>query len=109
MREHKQRRLEAKGWKISDARDFLNLTAQEEVYIELRLTLAAGLKARRIEQHVTQIELATALGSSQSRVAKMEAGDPTVSIDLIVRALLQLGVSLRELAKIILSPALAHR
>lgn len=109
MREAKQRRLEAKGWKVGGAKDFLKLTPQEEAYIELRLALAAGLKARRIEQHVTQIELATALGSSQSRVAKMEAGDPTVSIDLIVKALLQLGVSVRELAKIIVGPAPAHR
>lgn len=92
MQAHKQRRLEAKGWKAADARDFLNLTPQEEAYIELRLTLAAGLKAHRIKRNVTQDKLAKALGSSQSRVAKMEAGDPTVSMDLIVKALLEPGV-----------------
>lgn len=105
MRAVKKRQLEAKGWKVAGTKDFLNLTPQEELYIRLRLALAAGLKARRIKQQVTQIELAAALGSSQSRIAKMEAGDPTVTIDLIVKALLQLGVSLRELAKMIVSSA----
>lgn len=109
MREDKQRRLEAQGWKAGGAKDFLKLTPQEETYIELRLALAAGLRARRIKRNVTQNELATALGSSQSRVAKMEAGDPTVSIDLLIKALLELGLSLRELAKMIVSEPAAAR
>jgi DNA-binding XRE family transcriptional regulator len=111
MREAKQRRLAAKGWKTGDAKDFLGLSEQEEVYIDLRLRLAEGLKTRRIQQHLTQIQLAEAVQSSQSRIAKMESGDPTVSLDLLVKALLALGASARELAKIIASPAAAptHR
>jgi DNA-binding XRE family transcriptional regulator len=111
MREAKQRRLAAKGWKTGDAKDFLGLSEQEEVYIDLRLKLAEGLKARRIRRRLTQIELAKAVQSSQSRIAKMEAGDPTVSLDLLVKSLLALGASARELAKIIASPttASAHR
>jgi DNA-binding XRE family transcriptional regulator len=111
MREAKQRRLAAKGWKTGDAKDFLGLSEQEEVYIDLRLKLAEGLKARRIRRRLTQIELAKAVQSSQSRIAKMEAGDPTVSLDLLVKSLLALGASARELAKIIASPATAsaHR
>jgi DNA-binding XRE family transcriptional regulator len=105
MREAKQRRLAAKGWKTGDAKDFLGLSEQEEVYIDLRLKLAEGLKARRIQRRLTQIELARAVKSSQSRIAKMEAGDPTVSLDLLVKSLLALGASARELAKIIASPA----
>ena len=50
---------------------------------------------------MTQLTLARAVGSSQSRIAKMEAGDPTVSIDLLIKALLALGASIRELGKII--------
>ena len=111
MREAKQRRLAAKGWKTGDAKDFLGLSEQEEVYIDLRLKLAEGLKARRIRRRLTQIDLAKAVQSSQSRIAKMEAGDPTVSLDLLVKSLLALGASARELAKIIASPttASAHR
>ncbi|HEX4243116.1 MAG TPA: helix-turn-helix transcriptional regulator [Steroidobacteraceae bacterium] len=105
MRESKRRRLAEKGWKIGDAKEFLGLSDQEEAYIDLRLKLAEGLKARRLRQRLTQIELAKAMQSSQSRIAKMEAGDPTVSLDLLVKSLLLLGASARELAKIIVAPA----
>ena len=101
MRENKQRKLVSKGWKVGDAKDFLGLSASEEAYIDLRLKLADGLKSRRSLRGVTQTELAQTLRSSQSRVAKMEAGDPTVSLDLLVRSLLALGTSNRELAAII--------
>jgi DNA-binding XRE family transcriptional regulator len=111
MREAKQRRLAAKGWKTGDAKDFLGLSEQEEVYIDLRLRLAEGLKSRRIQRRLTQIELAKAVQSSQSRIAKMESGDPTVSLDLLIKSLLALGASARELARIIAAPAPApaHR
>lgn len=101
MRERKRKGLEAKGWKVGSAKEFLQLSDEEEAYIELRLKLAEGLKARRVEQGLTQVQLAKVVRSSQSRVAKMETGDPTVSLDLLVRSLLALGTSDRELARII--------
>jgi len=101
MDDRKRKRLEAKGWKVGSAKDVLQLSDEEEAYIELRLKLAEGLKARRSDKGLTQIQLAKAIQSSQSRVAKMEAGDPTVSLDLLVRSLLALGASNSELAKII--------
>ena len=101
MDDRKRKRLEAKGWKIGSTKDLLQLSDEEEAYIELRLKLAEGLKARRTDKGLTQIQLAKAIQSSQSRVAKMEAGDPTVSLDLLVRSLLVLGASNSELAKII--------
>ena len=101
MRESKRRRLESKGWKIGTAKEFLELSDEEAAYIELRLRLAEGLKARRQARGVTQVEMAKSIKSSQSRVAKMEAGDPTVSLDLMLRSLLALGASNRELAAII--------
>lgn len=102
MREAKKKRLTAKGWRVGTAREFLGLTAQEEALIELRLQLAATLRRRRIRRRLTQSELARILKSSQSRVAKMEAGDPSVSIDLLARSLIALGASPRELARAIL-------
>src|SRR5882724_10179564 len=104
MREAKQRWLAAKGWKTGDAKGFLGLSEQEEVYIDLHLKLAEGLKTRRIQQRLTQFQLAEIVQSSQSRIAEMESGDPTVSLDALVKALLALGTSARELAKIIASP-----
>jgi DNA-binding XRE family transcriptional regulator len=101
MRASKRRRLESKGWKIGTAKEFLGLSDEEAAYIELRLRLAEGLKVRRQARGVTQVEMAKSIKSSQSRVAKMEAGDPTVSLDLLLRSLLALGASNRELAAII--------
>lgn len=101
MRVSKRRKLEAAGWKLGSPKELLGLSVEEQNYIELRLKLAVGLKARRQARGVTQVELAQSLRSSQSRVAKMEAGDPTVSLDLLVKSLLALGASNRELAEII--------
>jgi ribosome-binding protein aMBF1 (putative translation factor) len=101
MRAAKRKRLEARGWKIGSVENFLDLSDQESAYIELRLKLARGLKARRNARGFSQTQLARAVQSSQSRVAKMEAGDPTVSLDLLVRSLLALGTSNRDLGRII--------
>ncbi len=101
MDDRKRKRLETEGWKFGSAKDVLQLSDEEGAYIELRLKLAEGLKARRVHKGITQIQLAKVVQSSQSRVAKMEAGDPTVSLDLLVRSLLALGASNTELAKII--------
>jgi hypothetical protein len=101
MREQKKRRLEAKGWKVGTTRDFLDLSPDEEAYVEMRLRLAEGLRQRRLRRNLTQTEFAKVVRSSQSRVAKMETGDPAVSLDLLIRSLLALGASRRDLAKLI--------
>jgi len=101
MRKAKQIALEKKGWKVGSAEEFLGLTEQELAYIELKLELSRKLKASRTRRKLTQAELARIVNSSQSRVAKMEAGDPTVSIDLLVKSLLALGVSKKELGQTI--------
>jgi DNA-binding XRE family transcriptional regulator len=101
MREDKRKRLETKGWKVGGTAELLGLTPEEEAYIEIRLRLADGLKQRRTKRRVTQVALAKSVKSSQSRIAKMEAGDPTVSIDLLVRTLLALGASKRDVADLI--------
>jgi ribosome-binding protein aMBF1 (putative translation factor) len=101
MRENRRKKLTEKGWSVGSSKDFLGLSAEEEAYIDLRLKLADGLKFRRQLRGVTQTQLAESMSSSQSRVAKMEAGDPTVSLDLLVKSLLALGTSNRELAAII--------
>lgn len=101
MREAKRKRLESKGWKVGNARDFLDLSPEESAYIEMKLELAESLRTQRERRKLTQMELAKLVNSSQSRVAKMEAGDPSVSMDLLVRSLLALGASKHKVAKII--------
>ncbi len=90
VRKEKKRRLEAKGWRFGSTRDFLKLTAEEAMYIEMKLRLGRNLRERRERRGFTQAGLAKRLKSSQSRVAKMEAGHPSVSLDLMVKAFLAL-------------------
>jgi len=101
MRDLKKKRLLARGWKLGNAAEFLGLTVQEELLVAVRLQLAQSLRRRREARQLTQQQLAKAMGSSQSRVAKMEAGDPSVALDLLVRSLLALGVTPRALGKTI--------
>jgi predicted XRE-type DNA-binding protein len=98
MNPTKKAKLEAAGWKVGDAADFLGLSADEAAYIELKIALSEQLKKRRLKQKLTQIEMANLVESSQSRVAKMEAADTSVSIDLLIKSLLALGASRKELA-----------
>ena len=97
MDKNRQEKLKRSGWKFGTADEFLELSAQESAYIELKLTLSDKLIAKRLSKKLTQMDLAQIMKSSQSRVAKMEAGDPAVSIDLLVKSLLALGVSKKEL------------
>lgn len=103
MKQDKRQRLEWQGWKIADTREFLQLSDQESSYIEHKLALARQLRQRREGRSMTQVALARAAGSSQSRVAKMEAGDPSVRLDLLIKALLALGATSTEIAGTIAS------
>jgi plasmid maintenance system antidote protein VapI len=100
----KQARLEAVGWRLGTVQEFLDLSDEEATFIELELALSRSLRRRCERRGLTQTELARLLASSQSRVAKMEAGDRSVSLDLLVRSLLAMGATQRELARIIAAP-----
>lgn len=94
----KRKRLEAAGWTVGEARDFLKLTPDEAALVEMRLALSRSLRERRLDAGLTQIAFAKQLGSSQSRVAKLEAGDASVSLELLIRALLVVGASRKDVA-----------
>ncbi len=108
MKASKRKNLEKQGWKIGSVEEFMDLSAEESAYIELKIRLSELLKKRRAKEKLSQVELAKLVRSSQSRVAKMEAGDPSVSIDLLVKSLLALGASNSDLAKAISSKSRAR-
>ena len=101
MKKAKMKQIEKAGWRVGSAADFLELSPEESALVEMRLALSASLKARRLEQGLSQDALARQLASSQSRIAKMEAGDPGVSLDLLIRALLATGAAPREIGRAI--------
>jgi len=105
MNSEKRHRLEAAGWQSVTVDEFLELTPQESALIEMRLSLSRYLKKLRTKQQLTQQALAKKIKSSQSRVAKMEAGDPSSSLDLIINTLLEIGATPQEIGEVISSPS----
>ena len=99
MNTAREKRLERAGWVVGDTAQFLQLSEEESRFLELKLALASGVRELRERRGLTQAALADRLGSSQSRVAKMEAGDRSVSLDLLMRSLLAIGATATEIAK----------
>src|SRR5437870_12955181 len=99
MKTEKRGRLEAAGWKETTVQEFLNLSEADVQYIEMKLALSRLFRLVRKRRRLTQTKAATLLKTSQSRLARMEAGDPSVSLDLLVRGLFALGASPRDLLK----------
>lgn len=100
MDQIKKERLEAKGWKVGTVSDFLELTSEETALIEIKLALSHHLKERR-QKMMTQAELAEKMHSSQPRIANAESGDASVSIELLIRAMLAIGATPQEIGQVI--------
>lgn len=105
MKPTKTKQLESAGWRVGTAAELLDLSPEEAAFVELKVALAGYLKLLRSRNGWTQTLVAKRLDSSQSRVAKMEAADPSVSVDLLVRSLLALGASRKALGRVIASTA----
>jgi DNA-binding transcriptional regulator YiaG len=101
MRKEKKDRLAKAGWRVGDTQEFLELSDTETAMIDVRVSLARELRKRRKEKKISQERFARSIGSSQSRVAKMEAGDPSVTLDLLVRSLMSAGTTTREIGRLI--------
>ncbi len=96
MKTNKIERLKAAGWEVGNAEDFLQLSDEEAKLVVLKLSLISAVKKSRIKRKLSQTDLAQRMKSSQSRIAKTEAGDPSVSLDLVVRALIASGATTRD-------------
>ena len=101
MDKKRKQQLEEKGFRVGSAADFLELTPEEETYIDIRLDISNMVKSQRAKRGWTQEQLARAIGSSQSRIAKLEGGDPGISMDLMIKALLRLGTSKKQIGKLL--------
>jgi ribosome-binding protein aMBF1 (putative translation factor) len=101
MRTDKKKRLQSAGWTVGTTSDFLGLSTEEAAWVEMRLRLARSLRETRVARKLTQEELARKISSSQSRVAKMESADPSVSVDLMIRTLLALGKTRKQVGQLI--------
>ena len=86
MTKRHRKRLEKAGWKVGDAAAFLELSDVEAALVEAKLALGDAVRSLRQRGRLSQEDLAKRMGSSQSRVAKVENHDPQVSLDLQLRA-----------------------
>lgn len=100
MDEKKKERLEASGWKVGSVEEFLGLIPEGNALVEIKLALSRNLKQRR-QKIMTQSELADKIQSSQPRVANAENGDASVSIELLIRAILATGATVQEIGQVI--------
>jgi len=101
MKASKQKKLEAAGWKVGTASEFLELSDAESMLVNMKLALAKEVRELRLNKKMTQNELARLIGSSQSRVAKLETADHSVSMELLVRSLAVLGASRAQIGKVV--------
>jgi DNA-binding XRE family transcriptional regulator len=101
MKPENKQKLAAAGFKVGSADEFLGLTPQESALVSLRLSLAGQVRSRRLRLHYSQAELARRVGSSQSRIAKLEAAESDVSLDLLFRALFATGAKMSDVGKIL--------
>jgi DNA-binding transcriptional regulator YiaG len=105
----KRKKLEAAGWKLGSASEFLELSDAEAMLVNMKLALATTVRQLRQSKKITQNEFARLIGSSQSRVAKLEAADRSVSMELLVKSLATLGVSRAQIGKIVGTKASAQK
>lgn len=101
MKSAKKKRLEAAAFKVGSPDEFLGLTPEESTLVSLRLSLAEQVRSRRLRLHCSQTELARRIGSSQSRIAKLEAAASDVSLDLLFRALFATGAKMSDVGKVV--------
>ena len=96
-----KKKLEAAGWKVGNAQDFLGMDDTEAALVTIRVSLAESIRARRKTAGLTQAQLAKQASTTQARIAKAENAYPEVSLDLCMRILLTLGANPQKIAKAI--------
>ena len=89
---------------LEPGRTLLGLTPEESDYVELKAALGSKLRELRNRKRLSQEDLAKRMGSGQSRFAKLEAADSSVSLDFLVRSLIPFGMTRQDLARVIVSP-----
>ena len=101
MKSEKKAILNKNGWKVGTTSEFLKTSPEEAAYLEIRIAFAELIKSLRKKNHLRQADLAKRLHTSQSRVAKIESADPTVSLDLMAKSAFSMGATTKEIANAI--------
>lgn len=105
MTPHRKKALEAAGFQVGTVQKFLGLSDAEMHVVEIRVRLAKALRALRQKKGLSQADVARLIESSQARVATMENGGSGATLDLLVRALVVLGMTPRQLGSVVAKAA----
>ncbi|MCC7473790.1 MAG: XRE family transcriptional regulator [Pirellulales bacterium] len=87
----KRKAIEAAGWKVGDAADFLEMDSEERQLLDARVKLALAIRQQRQAHGLTQKDLSSKLKTTQPRVAKIERAASDVSMDQLIRAFAAAG------------------
>ena len=87
----KRKAIEAAGWKVGDAADFLEMSDEERQLLDTRMAIAEAIRQQRAAYKLSQKQLGARLKTSQPRVAKIERAAADVSMDQLVLALMAAG------------------
>jgi hypothetical protein len=98
MNNEKRKRLEAAGWKVGSVDEFLGLTPEESAMVTMRFNLAKALYEKRRVLRISQGAFAKRVKTTQPRIAMAEKGAASISLDFMVRSLLAIGASKKEIA-----------
>ena len=90
---------------LGTVQEFLGLSDAEMHVVEIRVRLAKALRALRQKKGLSQADVALLIESSQARVATMENGGSGATLDLLVRALVVLGMTRRQLGNVVAKAA----
>ncbi|MBO4435298.1 MAG: helix-turn-helix transcriptional regulator [Fibrobacter sp.] len=101
MDKAKKESLEKKGWKFGDVDEYLGLTPAEMVIVEMKAELAKALIKKRKKSGMSQTEASAKAQTSQSRYAKAEHSDSSVSLELMIKLFFSLGADKKELFKVL--------
>ena len=100
----KPRRPHLRGWLQSIGADAHGLSLEEARYVEIKFALAGAVREFRVAKGMTQAALAKLVRSSQSRVAKMEAAVGLVAVDPMIRSLLAMGATAKDIGTVVRDP-----
>jgi len=100
--------MSKKMWKEGTVQEFLNLSDADMAVVETRVALTRALRRQRKMSRLTQTDMARAMRTSQSRVARIEAGDPSVSLDLVFKALYTAGLTLHDIGGVLKEAAVPY-
>lgn len=90
--------LERAGWTHGSYADFLQLTPEEKMIVDMRIAATLELERQRRATRLSQAEVARRMGTRQPNVSALFRNPGGATLDTLCRALAAYGLGRREIA-----------